>query len=234
MGDGALREVKRRPPEQLRRGRWYPEPRPLKPIATPETKTPSAFTVYARSKFDQERVCWRFGHLTGMPTTILRFFNVYGAQQSAASPYSGDLESFVMLLLRGRCPLLPEDGEQVARLRARPGRRAACRRAVEQETAVRGVMNVGSGRACSLIEVARTLAELTGRGDLEPQPSGRYSLTDVRHCFADVERAEQRLGHRSTVSLRDGLQDLVKWVERASPPRGQAKRPAALDTVRVL
>jgi dTDP-L-rhamnose 4-epimerase len=228
---GNLREVKRRTPEQLRRALWEPCPAgsSLTPVATPETKTPSAFTVYARSKFDQERVCWRFGHLTGVPTTMLRFFNIYGSRQSPGNPYTGDLSSFVSLLLRDRRPLLPEDGEQLRDFMHVHDAVAACRRAIEVPVAVRGVLNVGSGRARSLMEIARALEQATGKPDLFPQPSGRYNISDVRHCFADVERLEQKLGPRQEMGLAEGLHDLVRWVERtAAAPR--ARRTLEIGT----
>jgi dTDP-L-rhamnose 4-epimerase len=231
---GALREVKRRAPEQLRRGQWEPQPGPLTPVPTPETKTPSAFTVYARSKFDQERVFTRFGQVSNVETTILRLFNVYGAGQSESNPYTGDLSSFVSLLLRGRRPLLPEDGNQLRDFVHVSDVVRAFRRAVEQPAAARAVVNVGSGEAVSVASIAERLADLTGRPDLVAQPSGRYTLGDVRHCFADVERSQKRLGHRSEVGLSAGLADLVGWVERTTPPRARAATLAFAPVTELL
>jgi dTDP-L-rhamnose 4-epimerase len=219
---GALREIRRRSPDQLRRGIWDAESGSLTPVPTLETKTPTALTVYARSKFDQERVCLRFGRLSGIRTAILRLFNVYGPGQAPSNLYTGNLSTFLQLLRRGRRPVLPEDGEQLRDFVHIRDAVEACRLAIESPTA-RGIINVGSGRACSLAEAARTLADAAGRADLAPQLSGRYDVAEVRHCFADTSRAEQRLNFRAQIGFREGFAELAgsaeKGGERIGPKR---------------
>ncbi len=48
----------------------------LEPVPTPETKTPNLSSVYALSKYDQERLSLITGKAYNIPTTALRFFNV--------------------------------------------------------------------------------------------------------------------------------------------------------------
>ena len=67
---------------------------PLTPIPTPETKTPQLESVYALSKFDQERMCLLVGRAYGITTVALRFFNVYGTRQALSNPYTGVLAIF--------------------------------------------------------------------------------------------------------------------------------------------
>lgn len=60
--DGTLVAGASRTLQQLRDRDWQPRDAkgaPLMPIATPETKALSLASVYALSKFDQERVCLR-------------------------------------------------------------------------------------------------------------------------------------------------------------------------------
>src|SRR5690606_12523853 len=78
--DGAPPAVSERSPEQLRRGDWELQTDDgyvLIPMPTPETKSPTASSVYALSKFDQERLCLIVGAAYKIPTVALRFFNVY-------------------------------------------------------------------------------------------------------------------------------------------------------------
>src|SRR4051812_49219413 len=66
--------------DQLRRGSWdlaSPDGQPLVPVPTRESKAPSLESVYALSKFDQERLSLVVGRAYGIPTVALRFFNVY-------------------------------------------------------------------------------------------------------------------------------------------------------------
>src|SRR5690606_2010311 len=65
--------------EQLRRGQWDPQGpdgAPLHPIPTPESKCPVLSSVYAMTKYDQERLCLMFGAAHHIPTVALRLFNV--------------------------------------------------------------------------------------------------------------------------------------------------------------
>ena len=83
----------------------------LVPLPTPETKTPRLASVYALSKFDQERLAIVTGAACGIPTVALRFFNVYGTRQALSNPCTGVLAIFAARLLNDRPPLLL-DGQQ--------------------------------------------------------------------------------------------------------------------------
>ncbi|MBX3209726.1 MAG: NAD-dependent epimerase/dehydratase family protein [Labilithrix sp.] len=217
---GSVTETARRRPEQLRRGEWEPTSNGevLTPIATPESKTPSIEgSVYAGSKYDQERMCLRFGRAFGIPTMALRFFNVFGTRQSLSNPYSGDLARFASRLLAGRRPLLAEDGGQLRDFVDVREVASACRLAMTADTR-HAVINVGSGRATSLFEMARRMAVVAGSPALGPEITGRFQIGDVRHCFADVSRATQALGHRAGGHLDAGLLELLDWVASQTKP----------------
>lgn len=211
---GSPVELLRRRPEQLRRGEWEPTSHgaPLTPVATPETKTPSIEgAVYAGSKFDQERMCLRFGRAFGVPTMALRFFNVFGSRQSLSNPYTGDLARFASRLLAGRRPLVAEDGGQLRDFVDVREVARACRLAMSADLR-HSVINIASGRPTSQFEIARRMAVIAGSPKLCPEITGRYQIGDVRHCFADVSRAEHVLGHHDEGRLDAGLLALLDWV----------------------
>jgi dTDP-L-rhamnose 4-epimerase len=114
-GDGRLVEAGERSVEQLRRGQWEPhddQGEPLYPVATLEDKRPTLTSIYALSKYSQERMCLMIGRAYGIPTVALRFFNVFGTRQALSNPYTGVLAIFASRLLNGRPPLIFEDGLQ--------------------------------------------------------------------------------------------------------------------------
>src|SRR3954451_9368615 len=77
---GAVREGRERSLEQLKRADWELRDEggeALEPVPTPESKSPSLSSIYALSKFDQERMCLMIGRAYGIPTVALRFFNVF-------------------------------------------------------------------------------------------------------------------------------------------------------------
>ena len=105
---GEVRTVQDRTLEQLRRGEWElrdDDGSVLTPIATPETKVPALASVYALSKYDQERLCLMIGRAYNIPTVALRFFNAYGPRQALSNPYTGVLAIFASRLLNDRPPL---------------------------------------------------------------------------------------------------------------------------------
>ena len=82
----------------------------LVPVPTPETKLPALASVYALSKYDQERMCLMVGRAYQIPTVALRFFNVYGTRQALSNPYTGVMAIFASRLMNGKPPLIFEDG----------------------------------------------------------------------------------------------------------------------------
>ena len=206
--DGTAVVDVRRSRAQLERGEWEPG-RDLEPVPTPEAKPPSLTSVYALTKYDQERLCLLFGEAYGVPTIALRFFNVYGPRQALSNPYTGVLAIFASRLLNGRAPLVYEDGLQRRDFVSVYDVARACRLALESEAA--GVANVGSGRSVTVLEIARLLADALD-SDVAPVVTGKFRTGDIRHCFADVTAAHELLGYAPQVELEDGIAELVGWL----------------------
>jgi dTDP-L-rhamnose 4-epimerase len=200
---------------QLRRGEWeardvYGEP--LIPIPTLESKLPSLVSVYALSKYHQERISLIVGRAYGIPTVALRFFNAYGSRQALSNPYTGVLAIFASRILNGKRPVVYEDGRQQRDFVAVEDVATACRLALESPGAAGGVFNVGSGRAYTILEVAQCVAGALGREELAPEIVGKYRMGDIRHCFADISLARKILRFEPRVSLEEGLVKFAAWL----------------------
>jgi dTDP-L-rhamnose 4-epimerase len=214
--EGRLHEDADRTRAQLEDGRWDPVGpggARLTPLPTPETKPPALSSVYALNKFDQERLCLIYGSAYGVPTTALRFFNVYGPHQALSNPYTGVLAIFASRLLNGRRPLVFEDGEQRRDFVSVRDVARACRLALESDAAAGRAVNVGSGESVSVVELAERLALLLGREDVLPEITGKARAGDIRHCFADVTLARELLGFEAAVDLESGMAELAEWLE---------------------
>jgi dTDP-L-rhamnose 4-epimerase len=208
--DGAERSL-----DQLRSGRWEltdPAGRRLDPVATPESKAPTLASVYALSKYDQERLCLMTGAAYQIPTVALRFFNVYGPRQALSNPYTGVLAIFAARLLNDNPPLIFEDGEQRRDFVSVHDVAEACRLALESPQAADQAFNIGSGQAVTVNEIAAKLARRLGKR-VAPEITGKYRVGDIRHCFADIALARETLGYRPRVRLDDGIAELVGWLE---------------------
>lgn len=202
--------------EQLKNRQWETTDaagNTLSPLPTPETKHPVLSSVYALSKFDQERLCLLIGRAYNIPTVALRFFNVYGTRQALSNPYTGVLAIFASRLLNDNAPLVNEDGLQRRDFVSVADVVQACMLAMENAPAVAGqAFNVGSGRNYTVLEVGRRLAEVLGK-PIEPEITGRYRVGDIRHCFADITLTRELLGYEPQVRLEDALIELAQWLE---------------------
>jgi dTDP-L-rhamnose 4-epimerase len=214
--DGDVRLGGERSLEQLRSGDWElrdEQGRALQPMATPESKPPALASVYALSKFDQERMCLMIGRAYGFPVVALRFFNAYGPRQALSNPYTGVLAIFAARLLNGNAPMVYEDGLQRRDFVSVLDVAAACRLAIERPQSAGMVLNVGGGRSFSIREIAERVAAAVGRPELRPEVTCKYRVGDIRHCFADITRARTVLGYEPTVALEAGLAELADWLQ---------------------
>jgi len=190
----------------------------LEPVVTPEWKTPSLASVYALSKYDQERMCMIAGQAYGLDTVALRFFNVYGPNQALSNPYTGVLAIFASRLLNGNPPLIFEDGNQLRDFVSVHDVARACRLALEVPDAGGHVFNIGSGVQYRVSEVAERMAKVLGKPRIQPRIEGKYRAGDIRHCFPDISQAQKVLGYRPAIALDDGLQDLAGRLEGQVAP----------------
>jgi dTDP-L-rhamnose 4-epimerase len=218
-GDAALAEACTRSLEDLKRGEWEPRDRQgrrLTPLPTPETKTPSLESVYALGKYDQERLCLLLGRAYHIPTAALRFFNVYGPRQALSNPYTGVLAIFASRLMNGRPPLIFEDGLQQRDFVNVHDVARAIVLSLDTPSVSDTVLNIGSGQALTVREIARCLGAALNI-DIEPEITGQYRVGDIRHCFADISRARELLGYHPQVSLDEGLRELTSWLAHQHP-----------------
>ncbi len=185
----------------------------LTPLPTPESKLPSLSSVYALSKYDQERLCLIIGRAYKIPTVALRFFNVYGTRQALSNPYTGVMAIFASRLMNDNAPLIFEDGLQQRDFVSVHDVARACRLALETPKAEGQVFNVGSGNHYTIKELGQRIAEVMGKGYIEPRITEKYRVGDVRHCFADITLAKTVLGYEPRVTLEEGLGELVTWLE---------------------
>ncbi len=214
--DGTLVPGWERSMAQLRQGQWELMDEhgcPLTPVPTPESKQPTLASVYALSKYDQERLCLMIGKVYGIPTVALRFFNVYGPRQALSNPYTGVLAIFASRLLNGNPPAIFEDGLQRRDFVSVRDVAQACLLVLRDPGAVGEVFNVASGHSYTVREVAARIARTLGKEGLDPEITGNSRAGDIRHCFADIGHIRSRLGYQPQVTLDAGLNELAAWLE---------------------
>jgi dTDP-L-rhamnose 4-epimerase len=213
--DGSLHIQAERSLTQLHTGVWElfdVQGSLLEPLPTPESKPPALASIYALSKYNQERMCLMIGRAYNIPTVALRFFNIFGPRQALSNPYTGVLAIFASRYLNDQPPIIFEDGLQQRDFVSVYDVVQACRLALEVPQAAGQVLNIGSGRASTISEVAALMAHVLGKTHLEPCITHTYRMGDIRHCFADITRAQAVLGYTPRVTLAEGLDEMVDWL----------------------
>ncbi len=176
------------------------------PIAEEHPRDPDS--PYGVSKLAAEKHVLCFAKLYGFTAVCLRYFNVYGVNQRYDA-YGNVIPIFAQRLVGGQPLTIYGDGEQtrdfvnVADV-AMANYLAATR--VEEST----VFNIGSGRSITVNHLADLVQSASGIAaadvvHVDPRPG------EVRHCRADISKAQRVLGYAPDSDMEAGLQEYFDW-----------------------
>ncbi|MBX5229345.1 SDR family NAD(P)-dependent oxidoreductase [Rhizobium sp. NLR9b] len=215
--DGKRLGYVRRRMQHVKQGRWDPldqDNRPLTPVATDEEKPVDLASIYALTKYAQERQVLIFGEAYGLDAVALRLFNVFGAGQALSNPYTGVLANFGSRLANAQPPMIFEDGRQRRDFVHVRDVATAFRLALEKPAAAGHVLNIGSGQAYSIADVATLLADAMGVPEIGPDIMNKARSGDIRNCFADISKARELLGFEPKYRLENALAPFAEWVRQ--------------------
>ncbi len=204
-----------RPAEQLRSGDFSVHcpvcGKPTTSIPTPEATPGGGETVYALTKVDQERLVLLWGKQTGVPTVALRYSCTYGPRQSLFNPYTGVIAIFCTRLLNHQPPVMYEDGGQTRDL-CFVEDIARANLMVATTDALDGLpVNVGSGRATSVRDLATIIAGQLGV-NLAPLARGEFRPGEIRSLISDISRI-RTIGYEPQTSIEQGIARYVAWIK---------------------
>ncbi|MFX1569945.1 MAG: NAD-dependent epimerase/dehydratase family protein [Promethearchaeota archaeon] len=183
-----------------------------KPLLTSEDSILTPSSIYAFSKLAQEKMGLMIGETYGINTTVLRFFLTYGTRQSLSNPYTGVCAIFSSRTLNGKSPIVFEDGNQSRDFVHVSDICQALILAMEKKAANGEIFNVGTGIAVTIGEVAEIITEKIN-SNLKPIFNQNYRIGDIRHCIADISKIKTTLGYSPTLSLKEGIDDLISWIK---------------------
>ena len=205
--------------EQLRAGDFQVHcprcGRPTTSIPTPEGTPGGGETVYALTKVDQEKLVLLWGKQTGIPTVALRYSCTYGPRQSLFNPYTGVIAIFCTRLLNGQPPVMYEDGEQTRDL-CFVEDIAQANLLVATTDRLDGLpVNVGSGRATSVRDLASIISEQL-KVEIGPIARGEFRPGEIRSLISDISRI-RAIGYEPQVSLEKGIARYIEWIRTQGP-----------------
>ena len=179
-------------------------------IATPESTQGGGETVYALTKVDQERLVLLWGKQTGIPTVALRYSCTYGPRQSLFNPYTGVIAIFCTRLLNQQPPIMYEDGGQTRDL-CFVEDIARANLLVATTDKLDGLpVNVGSGRATSVRDLAGIIADGLGIA-IAPVARGEFRPGEIRSLISDISRI-RTIGYEPQTTLEQGIARYIDWI----------------------
>lgn len=183
-----------------------------------ETMPAAPLSPYAASKLAGEHYCAVYHHVYGVPTVVLRYFNVFGPRQDPRSQYAAVIPRFITAALRGDAPVIFGDGTQSRDFCFIDNVIEANLRAAAAPGAPGGVFNVACGQAIDLNGVVVRLGALLGRPIEARHEAARAG--DIKHSLADIAAARRVLGYTAAVSFDEGLRRTVDWYRENAAANG--------------
>lgn len=169
-----------------------------------ETSATAPASPYGLEKLVNDQYAALYRELHGLSSLGMRYFNVYGPGQDPKSPYSGVISVFVDRLRSGNPLSVHGDGLQTRDF-VYVGDVAAANLAALAGTAT-GVLNVGTGSSCTLLELIAALGRVAGVTPVVNHAPARDG--DIRHSAMSAARLEQEFGVKASTSLDQGLHAL--------------------------
>jgi UDP-glucose 4-epimerase len=167
---------------------------------------------YGVDKRASELMLGAYSAVHGVPTTALRFFNVYGPRQDPKSPYSGVISIFAERAMTGRPLIIFGDGEQTRDFVYVSEVAATVVTACLGDAGDGAVVNIGTGRETTVTELARQVVALSGgASDIRHEPA---RPGEIRRSLANVAAARALFGvDLGATTLADGLRETLAWMK---------------------
>lgn len=169
---------------------------------------------YAVSKLTNELYARVFSNVYGMPIIGLRYFNVFGPNQSPDGMYAAVIPLFMHALMKNESPLIDGDGEQTRDFTYVENAVQANIRALftEKKEALNNIYNVAVGERVTINQLFTIIAELTSSA---VKPTHREPRAgDIRNSLADISKAKTLLGYNPQVLVKEGLTRTMDWFKQ--------------------
>jgi dTDP-L-rhamnose 4-epimerase len=215
LAEGTVFHPDPRPPDQLQRGNWE--------VACPacgssadsllidEATSSNPGTTYAISKYAIELLAFNLGRRYGIETAAMRYTYVQGPRNSFYNAYSGIARRFALRIRAGLPPVCYEDGLQRRDYVNVQDVARANLIALENPGSNGLALNVGGGRAVTVLEFAKIMLDASG-SSLEPSIPGEYRLGDTRHTVSDLTRMCS-LGWEPQVPVEENVRQYLDWLD---------------------
>jgi UDP-glucose 4-epimerase len=192
-------------------------------LPTDELDPPNILNHYAATKLLGEHYTLLYHMAYDVPTTCVRYSNVYGPGQTTNNPYCGVIGKFLDSATRGTPLTIHGDGEQTRDYTYVLDAVQATILAATSPKALGDVFNIGTGVETSVNTLAQEIREIFG-DTVEVEHIDRRDIDNIRRRVLSPEKIRVRLGWTPQVRVREGLRRTAEhW---RSQPGGASASPA--------
>ncbi len=157
---------------------------------------------YGLSKLAGEKYALLFNEVYGLNSVAIRPFNIYSERQDPSNPYTGVISKFIDRAKSGKPAVVFGDGNQTRDFIHIQDVVKLIDLVVKKD--VNGeVFNCATGIRTTINRLAEVVNDVYGN-DLEPL-HGELPKGDIRHSYASIESAKEKLGFAPDISLEKGL-----------------------------
>jgi UDP-glucose 4-epimerase len=182
---------------------------PRRQLPVTEDLPPDPISPYGVAKLAAERYTISFSRVyESFETVVVRYFNVFGPNQSPFSQYAAVIPLFVTSIDSGQPITIFGDGEQRRDFTYVSNVVDGTIKAAEAPDASGRIFNVAASAPATVNDVAAAIGDVLGKPvekRFEPPRIG-----DIRDSWADVSAAREVLGWEPAVALEEGLRRTVE------------------------
>ena len=181
-----------------------------KELPKTEDKIGNQLSPYAVSKRTKELYANVFALTYNLDVVGLRYFNVFGPNQSPNGAYAAAIPLFMDAVLNNKSPFINGDGEQSRDFTFVENVVQANIKAMFTNKEVKGkVMNIAFGSRTTINDLFFKIRNIVGN-NIEPIYR-ETRLGDVKDSLADISLAKELINYNPNFSIQEGLKITIEW-----------------------
>ncbi len=166
-------------------------------------------TPYAISKLTAEEYVHFYHRHYGMNITAVRYFNAYGPYDPPGKYRSVIPNFFLKALKRQPLPIMGT-GQEIRDFTFMDDIVRGTVLTLTTDISIGQVYNIGTGIGTKVIDLAKTINNITGSpGDIKFILMRKWD--NVKRRLADINKSKEHIGYKPSVSLEDGLRRTWEW-----------------------
>jgi UDP-glucose 4-epimerase len=178
-----------------------------------EEDSVNLLSPYAVSKLGGENYSEIFYEVYNVPTTVVRYSNVYGDFQTTENMYCGVIGKIVDAIKNDKRPHINGDGQQTRDYTFIEDAVEATLIAGASEKSIGEKFNIGTGVEISLLQIVSIVNEILGK-DMIPEFFDYRDIDSIRRRCVDPEKIRRALRWSSKVNIREGIKKTIEWYEK--------------------